>query len=434
MAVFGAPVAHEDDPERAVRAALAIRDWARETGERAPGAHRRQHRRGARRARRAAREGEGMAAGDVVNTAARLQTAAPVNGVLVGEATYRATRARDRVREAEPVVAKGKAEPVRSGRRCARPRRASSVEPSRPRAARRPRAASSTLLVGALAARAPRARAAARHARRRARDRQEPARRRALRASSTRDAELIRVAAGPLPRRTATASAFWALGEIVKAQAGILDSDSRARRRAKLARPSGSASPTRPSATGSQRSLAPLVGPATRRARRRARARRSPPGGASSRRWRSSARSCSSSRICTGPTTSCSTSSTSSSTGSTGVPLLVVCTARPELLERRPAGAAASATRSTVSLSPLDERRHGAARRGAARPGAAAGGDASGAARARRRQPALRRAVRAHARGTRRGHRACRRRCRGSSRRGSTCSRPTRRRCSRTPP
>src|SRR5947208_10201307 len=30
MALFGAPVAHEDDPERAVRAALAIRDWVRE--------------------------------------------------------------------------------------------------------------------------------------------------------------------------------------------------------------------------------------------------------------------------------------------------------------------------------------------------------------------------------------------------------------------
>ena len=59
MALFGAPVAHEDDPERAVRAALAIRDWAVEQGERAPGARRGQHRRGARRrstrARRRAR-------------------------------------------------------------------------------------------------------------------------------------------------------------------------------------------------------------------------------------------------------------------------------------------------------------------------------------------------------------------------------------------
>ena len=91
MAVFGAPVAHEDDPERAVRAALAIRDWIAEQA-RAAGADRGQHGRGARHVGARPAEGEGMVAGDVVNTAARLQAAAPVNGVLVGETTYRATR------------------------------------------------------------------------------------------------------------------------------------------------------------------------------------------------------------------------------------------------------------------------------------------------------------------------------------------------------
>src|SRR5213595_42938 len=111
MALFGAPVAHEDDPERAVRAALAIRDWVREeddlqvriavnTGEALVLLD----------ARPA--EGEGMAAGDVVNTAARLQTAAPVNGVLVGESTYRATRHVIEYAARDPVVAKGKDEPM----------------------------------------------------------------------------------------------------------------------------------------------------------------------------------------------------------------------------------------------------------------------------------------------------------------------------------
>jgi class 3 adenylate cyclase len=118
MAVFGAPMAHGDDPERAVRAALAMCAAVDElnrndpelelkiriavnTGEAlvsiaASAAH-----------------GEGVVAGDVVNTASRLQEAAPVNGILVGEETYRATRSVIRYEDAEPVVAKGKQEPVR---------------------------------------------------------------------------------------------------------------------------------------------------------------------------------------------------------------------------------------------------------------------------------------------------------------------------------
>src|SRR5690242_16635211 len=112
VALFGAPVAHEDDPERAVRSALAIRDWVREeeadlqlriavnTGEALIAL-------GAR-----PEAGEGMASGDVVNTTARLQSAAPVNGILVGETTWRATRDRIDFAEHEPVSAKGKSAPI----------------------------------------------------------------------------------------------------------------------------------------------------------------------------------------------------------------------------------------------------------------------------------------------------------------------------------
>jgi class 3 adenylate cyclase len=109
MAVFGAPVAHEDDPIRAVLAALAIRDsigdelqirTAVNTGEALvsldadPTA------------------GEVFVSGDVVNTTARLQSAAPINGILVGEATWRATRHVVDYLDSEPIDAKGKSSPV----------------------------------------------------------------------------------------------------------------------------------------------------------------------------------------------------------------------------------------------------------------------------------------------------------------------------------
>src|ERR671923_2829594 len=116
MAVFGAPIAHEDDAERAVRAALAIREAIAELNERDPGLD--LHVRVGVNTGEALvslgadpLQGEGMAAGDVVNTAARLQSAAPVDGILVGEATHRATERAIAYRLADPVEAKGKAEP-----------------------------------------------------------------------------------------------------------------------------------------------------------------------------------------------------------------------------------------------------------------------------------------------------------------------------------
>src|SRR5205807_3434039 len=110
MALFGAPAAHEDDPERAVRAALAIRDAALDQGvELRIGVNT-----GEALVTLAARPdaGQTMATGDVVNTAARLQSGAPVGGVLVGEATYRATARAIDYEATDAVQAKGKAEPV----------------------------------------------------------------------------------------------------------------------------------------------------------------------------------------------------------------------------------------------------------------------------------------------------------------------------------
>jgi class 3 adenylate cyclase len=114
LAVFGAPLAHEDDAERAVRAALAIRDCSLATLEGHP-----------LQLHVGVNTGEVMAGlvgpeehrdytvvGDAVNTAARLMAAAPAGCVLVGEETYRATHRTVGYRAVDPVEARGKERPV----------------------------------------------------------------------------------------------------------------------------------------------------------------------------------------------------------------------------------------------------------------------------------------------------------------------------------
>ena len=96
MAVFGAPTAYGDDSERAMRAALAVRETVREMNERDEDLDlqlRIAVNTGEALVSLKSRPelGESMIAGDVVNTAARLQAAAPVNGILVGEETHAAT-------------------------------------------------------------------------------------------------------------------------------------------------------------------------------------------------------------------------------------------------------------------------------------------------------------------------------------------------------
>jgi class 3 adenylate cyclase/tetratricopeptide (TPR) repeat protein len=88
MAVWGAPVAHEDDAERAVRAGLELVDAVKALG---PGIAARAGILTGEAAVTLGAVGQGMVAGDLVNTASRLQSIAPPGTVLVGEATQRAS-------------------------------------------------------------------------------------------------------------------------------------------------------------------------------------------------------------------------------------------------------------------------------------------------------------------------------------------------------
>jgi predicted ATPase/class 3 adenylate cyclase len=140
MAVFGAPQAHEDDPERAVRAGLAMQETMDRLNEKY--ASRSQVdfmlRVGINSGEvLAGRMGDGYTViGDTVNVAARLQAAARPGTVTVGESTFRATRDSIAYRELEPLDLKGKAELVpaweATGTLAERPARRSAERPGAP--------------------------------------------------------------------------------------------------------------------------------------------------------------------------------------------------------------------------------------------------------------------------------------------------------------
>jgi DNA-binding SARP family transcriptional activator/class 3 adenylate cyclase len=119
MAVFGAPVAHEDDPERAVRAALAIHDMVAELNQ-APSALRLEIQLGITTGEAVVvvgatpDAGEAGITGAVIANAARLQQVAPPGTVLVDEATYRATTRAVTYQRGKPVRVSGMARPLPS--------------------------------------------------------------------------------------------------------------------------------------------------------------------------------------------------------------------------------------------------------------------------------------------------------------------------------
>jgi class 3 adenylate cyclase len=116
MLVFGYPQAHEEDPERAVRAGFAILDGLHRRNVERPGLD--LHARiGINTAEAVVTYGSHLEdaddiMGDGVNVAARLQAAAPVDGIVVGEATYRATAGAFQWQSLPPIEAKGKSEPI----------------------------------------------------------------------------------------------------------------------------------------------------------------------------------------------------------------------------------------------------------------------------------------------------------------------------------
>jgi class 3 adenylate cyclase/tetratricopeptide (TPR) repeat protein len=347
MALFGAPVAHEDDPERAVRAALAIRDWARgedelqvrvavNTGEALVLL-------GARPA-----EGEGMAAGDVVNTAARLQTAAPVNGVLVGEQTWRATRHTIDYIQRDSVTAKGKSEQL-SVWEALQSRSTPSVE-TVSAAPLVGRTEELDLLVSAFE---------------RMRREHRPQLVTVVGVPGIGKSRLVAELFGVVEadrefiawRRGRSLSygeaiSLWALGEIVKAELGVLESDSREETAKKLAESIAGLVADDDERGWLEGQLAPLVGLPSQAVAREQRF------GA----WRRWVEALAEQQPLVLVFEDLQWADDELldfvdelADWASEVPLLIVCTTRPELLERRPAWGGGKRNAFTISLGPLDD-------------------------------------------------------------------------------
>jgi class 3 adenylate cyclase/tetratricopeptide (TPR) repeat protein len=357
VAVYGAPTAHEDDPERAVRAALAARESIAALNDRDDTLD--LHVRVGVATGEAlvtldarAAEGESMVAGDVMNTAARIQSAAPVDGILADAATHRATERAIVYRAHDPVAAKGKALPVEAWEAVEALGRVAGPgdEPSSPLVGRENERA---LLLGAFA---------------RVRVERSPqlvtlvgvpgiGKSRLvveLREAAAEDEEIITWRYGRcLPYGDGVT--FWALGEIVKAQAGIRENDGASLASEKLARTVADVVPEadRRWVEASLRPLVGLVPEDVALADRRSELQAG---------WRVFLEALAEQR----PLVVVIDDLQWADEGLLdfvdglvdlveGVPLLVVACARPELLERRPGWGGGKRNALTVSLGPLPE-------------------------------------------------------------------------------
>ena len=352
MAVFGAPVAHEDDAERGVRAGLRILEAIEELNEADPGLSL-QVRVGISTGEGVValgarpEEGEGMVTGDVVNTAARLQAAAPVDGIAVSEQTYRQT---DRIFAYEQLPlaeVKGKAEPLSLWRPLAARSRFGTDLTRTHTTPLVGRDLEKQLLIGSFE-----------------------------RAMTQRAPQLVTIVGEPGVGKSRLCSelfryiddhpgfitwrqgrclpygdgiAFWALGEIVKAHCGILESDPPGEAAAKL---DAALTGENGDRAWLRARLAPLVGaggePASQEESFTA--------------WRRYLESLAAEQ----PAVLCFEDLHWADDAllaflehladwAGDVPLLLLCTARPELQERHPTWAAGLRNATTISLAPLSD-------------------------------------------------------------------------------